>query len=144
MTAPPVAADLLLVAHHPADVELARRILRPAGWTRIAAARGGAEALALLQGPDGDRLAVLPRLVLLDPHLPGVDGFAVLERIRAHPATRAIPVVVFAGSGDPRDVARAYRLGANGVLPKPADFDRYADLLRRLTAYWLGANTPPP
>jgi two-component system response regulator len=142
---PPVrAADLLLVTHHPADAELARRILRPAGWRRIAHARTGDEALALLQGPPDTRLAAMPRLVLLDPNLPGLDGFTVLERIRQHPASRAVPVVVFTSSSDPRDIARSYRLGANGVMSKPVDFDRYSDVLGRLTAYWLGANAPPP
>ena len=56
----------------------------------------------------------------------------------------AVPVVVFTSSSDPRDIARSYRLGANGVMPKPVDFDRYSDVLGRLTAYWLGANAPPP
>ena len=68
----------------------------------------------------------------------------VLERIRRHPVSHAVPVVVFTASGDPRDVARSYRAGANGVMHKPVDFDRYADVLARLTAYWLGANAPPP
>ena len=144
MTPPVRAADLLLIAHHPADAELARRLLRPAGWRRIAVARNGDEALALLQGPPDARLAGMPRLVLLDPNLPGMDGFAVLERIREHPVSRAVPVVVFTSSADPRDIARSYRLGANGVVHKPVDFDRYADALARLSAYWLGANAPPP
>lgn len=144
MTPPVEAADLLLVTPHPADAELARRVLRPAGWRRIAVARQGDEALALLQGPPEVRLAAMPRLVLLDPNLPGLDGFTLLERIRQHPVSRAVPVVVFTSSTDPRDIARSYRLGANGVMHKPVDFDRYADALGRLTAYWLGANAPPP
>jgi two-component system, response regulator len=144
VTPPGRAADLLLVAHHPADAELARRLLRPAGWRRIAVARDGDEALAMLQGPSHARLVAMPRLVLLDPDLPGLDGFTVLERIRQHPVSRAVPVVVFTTSSDPRDIARSYRLGANGVMHKPVDFDRYSDALGRLSAYWLGANAPPP
>lgn len=144
MTPPARAADLLVVAHHPAEGELARRVLRPAGWRRIAVARSGDEALAMLHGPTEARLAAMPRLILLDPNLPGLDGFTVLERIRQNPISRAVPVVVFTTSADPRDIARSYRLGANGVMHKPVDFDRYADALARLTAYWLGANAPPP
>lgn len=138
------AADLLLIERHPADAELARRVLEPAGWRRIAVAADGDQALALLQGPPGARLTAMPRLVLLDPNLPGLDGFEVLERIRTHPVSQAVPVVVFTASMDPRDISRSYRLGANGVMHKPVDFDRYADALTRLSAYWLGANAPPP
>ena len=144
MSPPARSADLLLIAPHPAEAELARRVLRPAGWRRIAVARDGDEALALLQGPSDVRLAAMPRLVLLDPNLPGTDGFAVLERIRQHPSSRAVPVIVFTSSSDPRDIARSYRLGANGVMHKPVDFDRYVDLLQRLSGYWLAANAPPP
>lgn len=144
MSAPARSADLLLIAPHPADSELARRVLRPAGWRRIAVARDGDEALTLLHGPPGVRLAAMPRLILLEPNLPGADGFAVLERIRQHPTSRAVPLVVFTASTDPHDIARSYRLGANGVMHKPVDFDRYVDLLQRLSGYWLTANAPPP
>lgn len=137
-------ADLLLVEPHAAGAELARRVLCRAGWRRVAVAHDGAETLELLQGDEGRRLAAMPRLVLLEPGLPDVDGCALIERIRAHPDSRMVPVVMFSATGEPREVARGYQAGANGVVPKPADFDRYAEMLADLSGYWLRANAPPP
>jgi CheY-like chemotaxis protein len=137
-------ADLLLVEPHDGGAELTRRLLERAGWRHVVVTARGEEALELLQGGPDRRLAAMPRLVLMDPALPGLDGFAVLERIREHPASRLVPVLLFAGALDAGEVVRGYRLGANGVIPKPADYDRYADLVRRLSGYWLGVNAPPP
>jgi DNA-binding response OmpR family regulator len=74
-------------------------------------------------GDEGLRLAGgNPSLVVLDVNLPDIDGFEVCRRIKAHPATAAIPVLhlsgVFVHSGD---VGRALAGGADGYLTKPVD-----------------------
>src|SRR3990172_2515753 len=66
------------------------------------------------RGPYADRTAYpLPELVLLDLRLPGVDGFEVLEALKADELTRPIPVVVLSTSDRPHDVNRCYAAGAN-------------------------------
>ena len=58
-----------------------------------------------------------PTLTLLDLHMPGDDGFEVVQRIRA--AKMYCPVVVLTSSWKQSDIDDAYRLGANAVVLKP-------------------------
>ncbi|MEZ4236203.1 MAG: response regulator [Myxococcota bacterium] len=90
----------VLVVDDDADArQLVLRILEQGDVPAVAAA-GGAEALALLD-------TLRPRLVVLDLMLPEVDGFAVVERLRAEPRWAEIPVVVLtAAAVDERDAPR--------------------------------------
>lgn len=83
----------------------------------------GEDLVAYLKG-DGlyrDRAHYpLPGLVLLDLNMPGMDGFAVLEWLRAHPEFSDTPIVVLSGHAElVRQVTRAYGHGAHSFLPKP-------------------------
>jgi CheY-like chemotaxis protein len=78
----------------------------------------------------------LPDLVLLDLHLPKVDGLEVLRRIKEDEVLRTIPVVVLSSSDADSDVERAYERFANSYLVKPLDFARLGALLDELGAYW--------
>ncbi len=62
-----------------------------------------------------------PSLILLDLHLPDLDGEEVLVRLRAHPETAATKVVILSADISPRRVQRLLDLGANGYLSKPLD-----------------------
>src|SRR6516165_2557389 len=70
----------------PLAIELARVNLEPAGWTVLGAA-SGQEGLALVRERQ-------PSVVLLDLLMPGMDGFEVVEALRAEPSTKTIPVVI--------------------------------------------------
>ena len=61
---------------------------------------------------------VMPSMILLDLLLPGIDGFGVLEKIRADEKTKDIPVVVFSNLGQKEDIEKAKKLGANDFLIK--------------------------
>ncbi len=63
----------------------------------------------------------LPDVVILDLELPGnISGFKILAKIRAHPAIKTMPVIIFSGHADPEDLQMAIALGADGYLSKPA------------------------
>jgi PAS domain S-box-containing protein len=63
-----------------------------------------------------------PDLIVLDVNLPDVDGFEVCRRIKAHPATSAIPVLHLSGTFvTPQDRARALEGGADAYLTKPVE-----------------------
>ena len=139
--------DILLVEDNPDDVELTRLAFVEAGEPhRLHVVSDGAEALdyLLARGRHADRdPAGLPALVLLDLNLPRLDGHEVLQAIRAEDATRRLPVVVLTTSIEPSDVDRAYAVGANSYLQKPVEFDRFVDVVRHISRYWLGINLPP-
>lgn len=60
-----------------------------------------------------------PDLVLLDVMLPGLDGYGVLERIRAHPAGARVPVLMVTALHNDEARARALELGADDYVQKP-------------------------
>jgi chemotaxis family two-component system response regulator Rcp1 len=70
-------------------------------------------------------------------HLPGIGGQEVLERLRATPQFRCVPVVVLTTSGQPDDVRAMYAAGANTYIEKPQDVARFAEVLRTVRQYWL-------
>lgn len=85
-----------------------------------------------------------PELILLDLKLPRMTGLDLLRRIRAHDATRLVPVVVLTSSPDDEDIARSYGLGANSYVRKPVDFTAFRKAIEELAVYWLLVNESPP
>src|SRR5213075_2045266 len=67
-----------------------------------------------------------PAAITLDLILPGMHGYAVLDRLKHDPSTRHIPIQVISTAVDPK---RVMRLGAVGHLAKPASRSRIAALL---------------
>lgn len=78
-----------------------------------------------------------PSLILLDLNMPRKDGREALAEIKRDPALCQIPVVVLTTSAAEEDVCRAYALGGNSYITKPATFSALVDLVRTLGAYWL-------
>ena len=131
---------------NPDDEALTRRALAKNNiQNEIIVARDGAEALDCLfgTGPHAGQAAA-PELVLLDLKLPKVDGLEVLRRIRSHPRTRLLPVVILTSSREEKDVVTGYGLGANSYIRKPVDFGQFVEAVRQLGLYWLILNEPPP
>ncbi|HCI12908.1 MAG TPA: two-component system response regulator [Gallionellaceae bacterium] len=79
----------------------------------------------------------LPQLILLDLHLPKLDGLAVLRTLRNNVATREIPVVGISTEYTQDDVQMGYKVGANICVAKPATQEEFAALLEQQIAYWL-------
>lgn len=79
----------------------------------------------------------MPSLVFLDLKLIGMDGFEVLEKIRANQKFRWVPVVILTTSKRKEEVLRAYSLGANGFITKPEDLTELVAKLARARDYWL-------
>ena len=84
----------------------------------------------------------LPRLILLDLMMPGVDGFQFLEWARKDAVANALPIVVLAASQYWVDVKRAYKLGADSFIVKPFGFHELEKQLRVTVEYWAPVGTP--
>jgi CheY-like chemotaxis protein len=136
---------LLLVEDNTDDEKLMLMSLRRSGISNeVVVARDGQEALDKLLGSKAGTGPLAPAVILLDLHLPKIDGLEVLKRIRGDERTRLIPVVVLSSSDEADDCARSYRLGANSYICKPVDFGAFAAAVRELCHYWLLLNRPCP
>jgi signal transduction histidine kinase/ActR/RegA family two-component response regulator len=95
--------------------------------------------LAAMQGPLGLDLARehAPDIVLVDLHLPGMDGEEVLARLRQEPRTATTPVIVLSADATPGRIERLLASGAEAYLTKPLDVDKFLwlvdDILERET-----------
>jgi two-component system, response regulator len=132
--------DILLVEDDPNDEAMALQALKRLAITnRIHVAHDGVEALDYLLGtgadarrPDQDR----PQVILLDLYLPKISGIEVLQRIKADPRTRSIPVVVLTGSNYERDIALSRELGSEAYIVKPVDILNLTGVTSRLSLHW--------
>jgi CheY-like chemotaxis protein len=119
------------------ELGLAVLILEGAGMT-VDAARDGAEALGRLLAPGVGEMR--PNFVLLDLKMPRMDGLEVARRLKADPATSAIPIVMFSSSHERRDLTEGYRAGVNSYVVKPTDFGQLRAMLGEIAHYWLELN----
>jgi len=131
--------DLLVVEDNPLDL---RAITRAAGrvetTVNLKVAEDGAVAVdRLTEDSDID-------MVLLDLNLPTMSGHDVLGFMQNEPRLRRMPAVILTTSDDHNDIMRAYDLGANAFLNKPADLAGWDDLLQRIEAFWLSLVLFPP
>ena len=132
---------VLLVEDNPDDEELTLRSLKQCNLANeIVVARDGVEALAILHN---EAHPLNPCVVLLDLKLPKLDGLGVLKRIREHPQTRTLPVVVLTSSAEDSDILATYDLGANSYVRKPVKMDEFARATAQLGLYWTIINLTP-
>jgi adenylate cyclase len=115
----PAEAALLVVDDNEDNrYTLTRRLTRE-GYTNLTTANDGRQALELLQSKKFD-------LVLLDIMMPELNGYQVLEHLKADAELRHLPVIMISAVGEVESVVRCIELGAEDYLPKPFD----ATLLR--------------
>jgi len=113
---PDRAPHILLVDDHPLNRELGEAILVLAGC-EVATAQDGAEAVAAMGRRDFD-------LVLMDVHMPVMDGLAAARAIRAMPGPAArTPILALTADVLPEQIARCHAAGMGGHVAKPIDRD---------------------
>ena len=119
-------AAILIVDDQPANVELLEAFLADEGYTNLHGTTDSRHALPLFD-------ALAPDLVLLDLHMPHLDGFAVLERLNARiPAGAYVPILILTADIGAEAKRRALSGGAHDFLSKPFDFDEVAARIRNL------------
>jgi CheY-like chemotaxis protein len=140
----PDDVTILLVEDDPDDVFLMQRALKAANVTNsIQVAEHGLQALDYLNGNGEyvDRARFpLPRLVFFDLKLPYKSGFDVLQHLTEQKQVlERMAIVVLTSSSQPRDIQRAYQLGARSYLVKPPNRQMLEDLFASLESFWQKA-----
>jgi CheY-like chemotaxis protein len=118
---------VLVIDDDPDILAVAEMSLRRVGGLEVLTAREGAAGLetAASRRPDA---------ILLDATMPGLDGLAVIARLRGSPETAGIPVVFLTARIEPEAVAALRAAGAAGVIEKPFDLFALPARLRELLA----------
>ena len=137
---------ILLVEDDPNDVWLVKHAFQSTNISNpLRIVNDGQEAVDYLRGagPFGDRSAFpLPKLVLLDLKMPRLNGFDVITWMRKHFPWKLTPIIVLSSSALPQDVNRAYELGANAYMVKPADYRALERLFRTIADFWNAGEKP--
>ena len=119
-------AKVLIVDDEPLNVDYLEQALEDSNY-QIITATNGQEALDKIQSEQ-------PDLVLLDLAMPIMDGFAVLERVKADQSLRDIPVIIISAEHDSKSVVKGIKQGAEDYLTKPVN----ASLLVKKVKEYLG------
>ena len=106
----PPQPRVLMVEDHPDIADLYQLKLQLEGY-RVAVASDGVAGLSLAR-------SLVPDLILLDIHVPHLDGLQVLAALREDKTTGEVPVVVCSEDDSPQLIKEAHRLGAAAYLVK--------------------------
>jgi two-component system cell cycle response regulator DivK len=107
---PQKAVKVLVADDKTAGRELVKMVLEDV--YEVFEARDGIEAIDMAH-------IILPELIILDLHMPGVDGFGVIRELRQHPALATTPMLALTASAMRGDQQRALDAGFTGYITKP-------------------------
>ena len=115
---------ILLVEDNDNNRLLVRDVLQATGYRVVEAS----------SAEDGLRMAAeqRPALILMDIQLPGMNGIEALQRLRADPATRAIPVIAVTASAMTQDRRQIMAAGFDGYQPKPISVKGFLQAVREM------------
>jgi protein-histidine pros-kinase len=113
---------VLYVEDNLSNLRLVERLLERQHGVKLIPAMQGRMALELAHQH-------VPDLILLDIHLPDVDGGQILKRLKADPVTAGIPVVMVSADATPAQIERLGAAGAADYLTKPIDVQRLLEVI---------------
>lgn len=130
---------ILLVEDDEVDVMTVKRSLKDLKVSnRLDVAGNGEEAVEFLNEPQND----LPCLVLLDINMPRMNGIEFLRIIKRDDRLKKIPVVVLTSSSEDQDKMDSFGLGIAGYMVKPADYQKFVEVIRAIDFYWTLSELP--
>ncbi len=130
---------IVLAEDDPGHARLIEKNLRLVLKNEIVRFSDGLQALTyLLDEGQASRQHVL----LLDLNMPVMDGYQVLERLKADQHTALLPVIILTTADDPREIQRCYDLGCNAYIVKSSDFEAFTEAIRGLGLFLTVARMP--
>ena len=137
-------AEILLVEDNEDDVFLTREAFDAASLrVNLNHVDNGEKCLQYLrqQGPYAH--ATMPDLILLDMHMPLMDGHEVLTEIVKDDKLMHLPVVVLTTSHEAADIQKMYGLRCSSYITKPVNFENFVKVVGQLAGYWLTVVVTP-
>ncbi len=140
---------ILLIEDNTNDVILTRRMFTKSKIANEIIAVGDGEQALKYLFEDVNECKIkndghdLPLVILLDLHLPKIDGIEILRKIRACEDTKLVPVIVMSTSREEDEMVASYLLGVISFVSKPVIFLDFADALRMLGLFLMVTNQPP-
>jgi CheY-like chemotaxis protein len=139
-----IPLDVLVVQSNPADTLLTVEAFRVAGLTSsLHCVTDGEDALTYVRREGQHANAPIPDLIFLDLSQPRISGLEVLKMIKSTPTLMHIPIVVAAGSDDPKFVRAVYALNGNCFIRKPNELPEFAKFISACYEFWGGVVTLP-
>jgi CheY-like chemotaxis protein len=134
----PTEIDILLVEDSQDDADLMVEALKEGSLqARIWVVDNGEDAIGFLRRQGAHAAAAVPDLILLDLHLPRLNGHEVLAEIKQDGLLRRIPVVILTSSDNEKEILQAYDLHANCCVCKPVDQEQFALTVKKIEHFWL-------
>ena len=121
------ARKILVVEDNDMNMQLVEFLLEEGGYA-IVKATSGEEALALTQNGDGEPP---PDLILMDIHLPGMDGLSVVRAMKTDARTSRIPILALTAHAMRGDKDRFLEAGCDGYISKPIDVKTFLSSIER-------------
>jgi CheY-like chemotaxis protein len=119
-------APILIVDDNASNTKLLAFLLTSKGYV-VRTAASATEALGVLD-------EFLPKLILMDIQLPGMDGLTLTRQLKADPRTSAIPIIAATAYAMKGDEQRALDAGCDGYITKPIDTRRLPQEIERYLA----------
>jgi CheY-like chemotaxis protein len=141
----PQPIEILLVDDNDDDVVLLEESFRDSRFLNLLqVVHDGEEAIRYLRRQGPYQSAKTPGLVLLDINMPKMNGFEVLQVMKADPLLKTIPVVMLTTSTRDEDIARSYDGGACSFVSKPVSLDKLKEVIKQFMLYWTLVSVIPP
>ena len=135
---------ILLVDDNADDIMIAKRAFKKCEIrNKVYVTEDGEDAIHFLRKEGKYTDVPTSGLVIFDLNMPKVDGFGVLKTIKGDEKLKSIPIIVLTSSSRHEDVERAYKLGANSFIVKPAGFEDFVEAVMEIKRYWLSLSKIP-
>ena len=122
VAAPGLPRTVLYIEDNLSNLRLVERILARRPEVKLISAMQGSMALDLARQHH-------PDLILLDLHLPDIQGDEIMRQLRANPETKPTPIVMISADATPEQIDRLRRSGADDYLTKPIDLNKFLSLV---------------